>query len=216
MRLFQRFHYRLRFHTLLEAPLGALPRLLVALAALLIVPTFLFPLWRLTMFAPQYPEGLRLEISSHKLDGGHDGQDVKEINLLNHYIGMKDLSAEDFSEFKWMPFVLGALALLFLRAAVHDRLAALLDVVMMYLYFAAFSLWTFAYKLYRYGHDLDPRAAVQVEPFMPPMFGHKTLANFEVYSYPAGASYALGAVAVMLAVAFYLAWRQARRGEATV
>ena len=39
------------------------------------------------------------------------GQDIKEINLLNHYIGMKDLVAEDFTEFKWMPFVIGALVI---------------------------------------------------------------------------------------------------------
>lgn len=211
MRLVQRFNHRLRFHALLEAPLGAWPRLLLLLAALLIVPTYSVPLWRMTMFAPQYPDGLRLEISSWRLDGGNGGQDVKEINLLNHYIGMKDLSAEDFSEFKWMPFVLGALGLLFLRAAVHDRVAALLDVSMLFVYFAAFSLWSFAYKLYRYGHNLAPTAAVKVAPFMPPMFGHKTLANFEVYSYPAPASYALGMVALVLAVAFYLAVREARR-----
>lgn len=211
-----RFHRRFHFHALLEAPLGAWARLLLVVAALLIVPTYLTPLWRLTMFAPQYSDGLELEISSWHLGGGHDGQDVKEINILNHYIGMKDLSAEDFSEFKWMPFVLGALALLFLRASVHDRLSALLDVGMLFVYFGLFSLWSFAFKLYRYGHDLDPRAAVKVEPFMPPMFGHKTLANFEVYSYPALGSYALAAVAVALAVAFWLAWRASRRGEVGV
>jgi copper chaperone NosL len=216
MSLITRFHRRLHFHSLLEAPLGAWPRLFLVLAALLIVPTYLAPLWRMTMFAPQYPHGLVLEISSWQLGGGNDGQDVKEINILNHYIGMADLSAEDFSEFKWMPFVLGALALLFLRAAVHDRLAALLDVGMMFVYFALFSLWSFAFKLYRYGHDLDPKAAVSVDPFMPPMFGHKTLANFEVYSYPALGSYALGAVALLLAVAFWWALREARRGEVRV
>ena len=39
---------------------------------------------------------------------------------------------------------------------------------MVFVYFGAFSLWSFGYKLYRYGHDLDPTAAVQVPPFMPP------------------------------------------------
>ena len=78
------------------------------------------------MFAPQYPNGLRLDIYSHTLVGGNGGQDIKEINLLNHYIGMHDLAVEDFTEFKWMPFVLGGLALLFLRAAVlgHGQGAA--------------------------------------------------------------------------------------------
>ena len=182
-------------------------RALLVVAALLLGTIYVLPLWNLTMFAPQYPEGLRMDIYSYKLEGGRGGQDVKEINLLNHYIGMKDLAAEDFTEFKWMPFVVGAIGLLFLRAAVHGRMMDLVDVGVLYMYFAAFSLWSFGYKLYSYGHNLAPTAAVRVEPFTPPMFGHKTLANFDVYSYPAAGSYLLGLVAVLLAIAFVLAWR---------
>ncbi len=66
--------------------------LLLILAFLLLVPSYLVPLYDMTMFAPQYPEGLRLHIYSYKLDGGNRGQDVKEINVLNHYIGMRDLT----------------------------------------------------------------------------------------------------------------------------
>ncbi len=195
---------------LLDQPIGRMPRWLLLAAALLLLPVYFAPLWNLTMYAPQYPEGLRLDIYSYKLAGGNGGQDVKEINVLNHYIGMRDLAAEDFTEFKWMPFVIGALGLLFLRAAVHGRLGDLLDVVVLNTYFAAFSLWSFAFKLWSYGHHLSPEAAVKVEPFMPPLFGRKQLANFEVYSYPALASYALGAAALVLVVAFVLAWRSAR------
>jgi len=177
----------------------------------LLVPTYLAPLHQMTMFAPQYPDGLRLQIWSYKLDGGHAGQDVKEVNVLNHYIGMRDLDTNAFSEFKWIPFVVGGMGLLFLRTAVLGKLAHLLDVTVLYVYFGLFSLWSFAYKLYVSGHDLNPKAAVKVEPFMPPMFGYRKLANFEVYSYPALGSYALVAVAVALLAALYVAWRQARK-----
>ncbi len=199
------------FSRFLDRPVGLLPRVLLVAAALLVVPIYLFPLWNMTMYAPQYPEGLRLDVYSHRLQGGNGGQDLKEINVLNHYIGMKDLVAEDFTEFKWMPFVLGALALLFLRAAVHGEVSHLLDVLVLFVYFGGFSLWSFAYKLYRYGHDLLPSAAVKVDPFMPPLFGYKQLANFEVYSYPAPASYALAGVAATLLVALALGVRAARR-----
>ncbi len=199
-----------RANRYLSLPLDLGPRGLLLLTALLLLPTYFLPLWRMTMFAPQYPGGLRLGIYSYKLKGGNAGQDVKEINILNHYIGMKDLSTEDFTEFKWMPFVVGALGLLFLRAAVLGRVATLLDLFVVFVYFGAFSLWSFAYKLYRYGHDLAPTASVRVAPFMPPLFGHKKLANFEVYSYPAAGSYALAAVAVVLGAALYLAWRESR------
>ena len=193
---------------LLDTPIGLLPRLLLVVAALCLLPTYFSPLWDMTMFAPQYPEGLRLHIYSYRLDGGNQGQDIREINVLNHYIGMRDLQASDFTEFKWMPFVLGALGLLFLRAAVHGQLAQLLDVAVIFLYFSLFSLWSFGYKLYRYGHDLAPNAAVQVPPFMPPMFGFQQIANFEVYSYPRAGTYLLLGVALLLVAALWLSWRQ--------
>jgi copper chaperone NosL len=200
-----------RLNRFLSRPLDLSPRLMVGAAALLLCAIYLFPLWNLTMFAPQYPEGLRLDIYSYKLEGGNHGQDVKEINVLNHYIGMRDLVAEDFSEFKWLPFVVGALGLLYLRAMVLGTVGHLVDVLVLNIYFSAFALWSFGYKMYVYGHTLAPSAAVRVPPFMPPMFGYKQLANFEVYSYPQLASYAMGLSTLLLVGAFLIARRQVRR-----
>lgn len=197
----------------LERPLEEGPRALLLVAVLLLVPVYFFPLWKLTMFAPQYPDGLRLSIYSYKLEGGNQGQDIKEINVLNHYIGMHDLAGADFTEFKWIPFVVGAIALLFLRAAALGKMRTLIDVLVLYIYFGLFSLWSFAYKMYRYGHELAPTASVKVPPFTPPILGAKKLANFEVYSYPAAASYALVAVAVVLLLAVVLAWREAKKAS---
>jgi hypothetical protein len=191
----------------LEQPIDLGPRLLMLAAALCLTATFVFPVWNLTMFAPQYPDGLRLDIYSSGLQGGNRGQDVKEINVLNHYIGMRDIAEEDFTEFKWMPFVIGGLGLLILRGIVIGTIASVLDVTVLFVYFGAFSLWSFGYKLYRYGHDLAPTAAVRVDPFMPPMFGYQQIANFEVYSYPQLASYAMGASLLLLVVALAVAWR---------
>jgi copper chaperone NosL len=200
-----------RANRLLDQPLDLQPRLLIIAAAALLIVSYTLPLWNLTMFAPQYQDGLRLDIYSHTMVGGRDGQDVREINVLNHYIGMRDLAVEDFTEFKWMPFVLGALALLFLRAAVLGKVAALVDVLVLFAYFGAFSLWSFGYKLYRYGHDLAPTAAVKVPGFTPPIFGYRKIANFEVYSYPQAGTYLMAAVIVLLAAALALAWREHRR-----
>ena len=195
----------------LDEPIGRAARIMLLAAAALLVATYFFPLWNLTMFAPQYPEGLRLDIYSYTLVGGSAGQDVKEINLLNHYIGMHDLVNESFTEFQWMPFVIGALGLLVLRAAAHGTVVALVDVTMLFVYFGAFSLWSFGYKLYTYGHELSPEAAVQVPPFMPPMFGYRQIANFEVYSYPRAASYAIAGVVVLLLAALAWTWWQRPR-----
>ena len=150
-------------------------------------------------------------IYSYALAGGNGGQDVKEINVLNHYIGMRDLANESFTEFQWMPFVIGAISLLLLRAAVHGTTAALVDATVVFFYFCAFSAWSFGYKLYQYGHDLAPGAAITVDPFMPPMFGYRQIANFEVYSYPRAGTYLMvGAIALLVAV-LARAWYAGRR-----
>jgi copper chaperone NosL len=200
-----------RLNRTLARPVGGGPRLLVVGAALLLVAVYFFPLWNMTMFAPQYPEGLRLDIYSYKLVGGNNGQDIPEINILNHYIGMRDLATDDFTEFKWLPFTVGVLGLLYLRAAVMGTVGGLLDTLVLNLYFSIFALWSFGYRMYSYGHNLSPTAAVKVAPFMPPMFGGKQLANFEVYSYPQAAAYAMALSSLMLAAAVVIAWRQARR-----
>lgn len=200
----------------LELELDLRARALLVLAALLLTVVYVAPLWRLTMFAPQYPEGLRLDIWSYALVGGNDGQDLKEINVLNHYIGMRDLVAEDFTEFAWLPFGVGILSLLALRAAVHGRMRDLVDVTVLMTYFSAFSLWSFGHRLWEYGHNLSPDAPVQVPGFMPPLFGYQQIANFEVYSYPQAASYAMAVAMIVLLLAILSAWRAARATAAVL
>ncbi|OYW00870.1 MAG: hypothetical protein B7X11_04295 [Acidobacteria bacterium 37-65-4] len=198
----------------LHQPFGPWPRALLGLAAACVLVIYFLPLWNLTMFAPQYPDGLRLDIYDHTLVGGNHGQDIVEINLLNHYIGMHDLTVEGFTEFKWMPFALGGIALILLRATVFGTVKELVDAFMVFTYFGAFSLWSFGYKLYQYGHELAPTAAVKVPPFMPPMFGYRQIANFEVYSYPRAGTYVMVAAMSSVTLALFLAWRQRARHAA--
>ena len=102
----------------------------------------------------------------------------------------------------------------FETASVLGTVKELVDATMVFAYFGAFSLWSFASRLYRYGHELAPGAPVKVDPFMPPLFGYQQIANFEVYSYPKAGSYLLFGVALLLAVALGIAWRQWRRAPA--
>ena len=185
-------------------------RLAVIVGGLMLIPCLLLPLWRLTLISNQFPEGLVLKIYAHKLEGAktQNRDDLKEVNALNHYIGMQPLREEDFTEFKWIPFVIGGMALLALRAAVLGKMSKLVDLLVLYSYFGLFSLWSFYDKLYLYGHDLDPTAAVKVEPFTPPMFGHKTMANFEVYSYPSIGSLFMVLVPILLLAAVWLSRRE--------
>lgn len=196
-----------------DVPLNLRSRLFVLLAAVLMVPSYFTPLWEMTLYSNQFPDGLVLKIYSYKLEGGKtpNRDDLKEINSLNHYIGMRALQEEDFREFQWIPFVVGGMALLALRVVVLGKMSALVDLVVLFSYFGLFSLWSFYHKLYLYGHTLDPTAAVKVPPFTPPVFGHRTMANFEVYNYPDVGSFFMALVPVALATAIWLSYRSHRR-----
>jgi hypothetical protein len=150
------------------------------------------------MKAPQYPKGLEMEIYAHKVEGGHGGRDIAEINTLNHYIGMRKIDRAALTDLDWIPFALGVLVILTLRCAAIGNVRALLDLVVITGYFSAFALIRFVYKLYVYGHDLDPAAPLKIEPFTPAIFGTKQIANFETRSYPQGGSFLIGAFAVGL------------------
>jgi copper chaperone NosL len=189
-----------------ETPIDLRSRLLILLAAITLIPTLFFPLWTMTMYSNQFPDGLVLKIYSYKLEGEKtpNRDDLKEINALNHYIGMRELKEEDFTEFNWIPFVIGGSILLALRVIVLGKMSKLVDLFVLFTYFGIFSLWSFYHRLYLYGHDLDPTAAVKVPPFTPPMFGHQTLANFEVYSFPALGSYFMALFPLILIAAVWL------------
>ena len=198
--------------TWLERVLSPRARLTVLGVGLLLLVAAAFPLWRITMFANQFPEGLRLSIYSYKMVGGAGGADLEGINILNHYIGMKDITAADFVEMKFIPFALGMFFLLSLRTVLFAKVRDLVDLTVLLLYFSAFSFGVFWYRMYAYGHRLNPEAPIKVPPFTPPLFGHQHLANFDIYSFPGLGTFLL--MAATAALVGILAWdaRRAMRG----
>jgi hypothetical protein len=147
------------------------------------------------------------------LEGGKtpNRDDLREINSLNHYIGMRPLLESDFSEFTWVPLVIGLLMILALRAMVLGKMSNLVDVFVLFTYFGLFSMWSFYHRLYMYGHNLDPTASIKVPTFTPPFFGSKEIANFTVNSFPGVGSFALFAFAVLLLIAILLSAKRNRR-----
>src|SRR5262245_1280085 len=184
--------------------LSSRARFAVLGAGVLLVVALFFPLWKITMFANQFPEGLRLSIYAHQLVGGNGGTDLQAINILNHYIGMREIQAADFVEMKFIPFVLGIFVLIGFRTVVFARVGNVVDLLVLFGYFAAFSFAAFAYRMYSYGHQLNPQAPIKVAAFTPPVFGHQRIANFDVYSYPGLGSFLLAAFAVGLVVILIL------------
>jgi len=201
-----------RLNRFFDLPLTLRSRIAVLVAALLLIPTYLFPLYTMTLYSNQFPDGLNLYIYSYRLDGGRPAgrDDLREINTLNHYIGMRPLLESDFSEFSWLPLMIGVFFILSLRAIVIGKMSSLVDIVVLFAYFGLFSLWSFYNRLYEYGHNLDPEAAVKVPPFMPPLIGSKQIANFTVYNLPGAASYLMVGAVLLMLIAVFLSAKQAR------
>jgi hypothetical protein len=176
----------------LDRPLSLASRGVVLLGIAALVAGAFLPLWRIQLVAPQYQEGLTLEMYSHKIAGGNGGQDLFEINTLNHYIGMKPIAQSDFAEMTWMPFAIGIFGLLSLRSVVMGRIGHLVDLGVLFTYFGAFSMATFAYRLWSYGHHLNPDAPMHVAPFTPVVIGRQQIANFEQTSLPMSGTACMG------------------------
>jgi hypothetical protein len=203
-----------KLQRLLDRPVSVTGRaiLLAALVALLLGG--LLPLWRISLVAPQYAEGLTLDMYAYQIVAGNDGQDLAEINTLNHYIGMKPIAQADFLEMKVIPFAIGAFSLLTLRAIVIGRIISLVDLVVLFFYFGAFSLASFVYRLYSYGHHLDPQAPMKIKPFMPVVIGSQQIANFVQTSIPLAGTICMAAFLLLLLAALASSVREARRAEA--
>ena len=84
----------------------------------------------------------------------------------------------------------------------------MVDVLAIVLYFGLFSMWSFYHKLYDFGHNLDPRASVYVDPFTPPLFGYNTVGQFEVWSYPSPGTWFMLAFGLLLVAALLVSWKQ--------
>ncbi len=172
------------FFAFLDRPLYGWARVTLLVLVIPLALSFTQPLWRISLRAPQYPAGLWMEIYTHKVEGGKDGQDIKEINTLNHYIGMHKIDRGELSDLDWIPFAVGLLFVLALRCAAIGNIRALIDLAVLTGYVTVFAFGRFIYKLYVFGHNLDPSAPIKVDPFTPAILGTKQVANFTTTSMP--------------------------------
>ncbi|MEN8161627.1 MAG: hypothetical protein ABFS41_16275 [Myxococcota bacterium] len=195
----------------LERRLGMRSRWLVLMMLVPLVLAVMAPIWEMRFAAPQYPEGLSLDIYTYTVEG-----DVQEVNTLNHYIGMGKIDRAALSDLAFLPFAIGAFGLLLLRVAALGDVRSLADCLALYSYFGIFAFARFAYTLYVFGHNLDPKAAFKVEPFTPTLLGTGTVANFTITSLPARGSLYLGLVgAVLVALLLASLLRKPSAEEAT-
>jgi len=174
-----------------------LSQILLALSASLLSFSFFTPLWKIELWAPQYPEGLSMSIWSHKLTG-----DITTINILNHYIGMSPIDAASFPELQFFPIIFSVLILTGLGAALLGRRCISNTWVFGLLAFALWALYDFYKWEYKFGHELNPDAAIKMEDmvYQPPLIGTKEFLNITATSWPSWAGVAFS-LSVLLALA---------------
>ncbi|HQV53854.1 MAG: nitrous oxide reductase accessory protein NosL [Flavobacteriales bacterium] len=179
-------------------------RILLAIAALGLGALLVVPIWRIDLVAPQYPEGLFLQIFHDRFDG-----DVRNINGLNHYIGMGTIENEMFPEFEIMEYVFYLLIGWGLVAVIIGRVSALFTWLMALFAFVLWAMWDMYSWGYNYGHNLDPHAAIKIEgmAYQPPLFGHKKLLNFDAWSLPDTGGWILFAIISIAGIIWFYEWR---------
>lgn len=190
--------------------LSRLSRILVFVAGILLIAVRFVPIWVISLQAPQYPEGLTLEIHANGLRGN-----VDIVNGLNHYIGMKPLHNQDFPEFNILPVCIIVFATLMLAAALLNRRKWLYLVFGLFVLFGVVAMADFWKWEYDYGHNLNPEAPIVVPgmAYQPPLVGFKQLLNFGAWSVPGAGGWIFIVSGLLLALAVFVEFRWARKNK---
>ena len=187
--------------------LSRISRVMTLVAAVLLGGVFVAPLWSISLLAPQYPEGLGMLIRLNAIDGVKEN-DLRNINSLNHYIGMRPIEASAIPELRYMPWIAAGLIVTGVLVALIGRRRLLAAWVTGFAALGVAGLYDFWRWGYSYGHNLDVENAIITVPgmtYQPPLIGTKQLLNFTATSWPdvggvlAGVAFALGLIALVIA-----------------
>ncbi len=182
-----------------------------AAVALLVASSFVLPLWRTRMEAPQYhdDEALLVSVYAAKVIG-----DLKEIETLNQYVGVR--LPLDGAEIQLLPYVFAALAALAAAAALlptRMRRRAAQALLGLLLTVGVGGLSVLQFRLYEMGHDRGDQILEGVKDFTPPVIGHIKAANFDAWTSFGAGGWLLALAVVMVAVMVIVGESQASTGE---
>ncbi|MDE0290993.1 MAG: cytochrome C [Candidatus Dadabacteria bacterium] len=153
-----------------------LPSVILSVAAFILLVSIFLPYWNLTLHAPQYPDGLNIQLYVNKVVG-----DVSEVDGLNHYIGMKPLGEAAPLERSLSVYIIAGIVLLCVAAVfVHSPVALFLNIPAML--YPVFFLGDLYFWLHNFGMNLDQRAPLSgaIKPFVPPLLGEGRIGQFGV------------------------------------
>lgn len=161
-------------------------RILFAVAVILLLLIYFFPVWKIGLSAPQYPEGIGLYIWVNKITDQRKF-DLDNINRLNHYIGMKEIIPDEISELQIIPYLIALLILIGLTGILTNKRLFLIIWLVLFVAMAVIGMVDFYKWEYDYGHNLNSDAPIKVPgmTYQPPLIGTKKLLNITSKSYPA-------------------------------
>ncbi len=184
-------------------------KILMLVGALLLGSLFVLPLWNITLEAPQYPEPIGMDIYINKI-ADMNPNDVQNINIMNHYVGMKPIP-EKMPEFDIFPPVVITMLILGLIIGWKLNYKWFLVWFIAMCILGAAGMYDFYLWEYDYGHNLKQTAAIQFttedgEPmaYQPPLLGTKVILNFVAHSYPRSGAYLLFTGMFMSLIAFFI------------
>ena len=183
--------------------LSLVSSLLIALSAILVAVSLFFPWWQMVFFAPQYPEGLNIIVYPNKLEG-----EIDIVNGLNHYIGMENFSEENFPELQYLSYLVIGLAAITLVTAIVRKKALLYGLIGLYVIGGILGVLDLMAALKKFGTNLSPTAPIKIDPFVPPILGHNTVANFVTESILGYGTYFLIAAFILLLIPL---WKDRKR-----
>jgi len=194
-------------------------KIVMIIGAILPLFLFVFPMWNITLEAPQYPEPLGMDIWINKI-ADHNPNDIKNINLMNHYVGMKEIP-EHLEEFEIFPPIIITMVLLGLIIGIVTKPKWYLVWFVLMSLLGTAGMYDFYTWEYEYGHELNPKAAIKFMDddgnpmaYQPPLIGTKIILNFTAHSYPMLGSYFLFAGMFLAPVAFLIARKEERKKSA--
>ncbi len=128
---------------------------------------------------------------------------------------MATIHNEMFPEFAIMRYAFYLLIAWGLVAAAVGRRGVLLSWLFALAAFLIWAVWDMYAWGYKYGHDLDPRAAIKVEgmAYQPPLIGHKKLLNFDAWSTPDIGGWVLFVAVALAALIYLVEWMRHRRSQ---
>ena len=186
---------------------------------LLLLPLYFLPLWNITLEAPQYPVPLGMDIHINKL-ADTNPHDIKNINLMNHYVGMKYIP-DHLKEFDLFPYIVGFMILFGLIIGIKKWRRFYLVWFIMMVLFGIAGMYDFYLWELDYGNSLDPAAAIKFTnpdgspmAYQPPLFGSKTILNFVAHSYPRSGAYLMFVGMFLSLLAFFRAKKEIKTERA--